>query len=81
MRKINMVADGFRVGDGSFVWAKGVLDNNRCTETTIALNAGVNTLSIYALGPGLVLTKVVVYPEGREPMKSYLGPEETPLLK
>ena len=81
VRKINMVADGFRVGDGSFVWAKGVLDNNRCTETTLALNAGVNTLDIYALGPGLVLTKVVVYPEGREPMKSYLGPAETPVLK
>ena len=79
MRKINMVADGFRVGDGSFVWAKGVLDNNRCTETTLTLNAGDNTLTVYALGPGLVLTKVVVYPEGQEPMKSYLGPGETPI--
>ncbi|MBR7020984.1 MAG: glycosyl hydrolase 115 family protein [Lachnospiraceae bacterium] len=81
MRKINMVAGGFRVGDGSFVWARGVLDNNRCTETTFALNAGVNTLTVYALGPGLVLTKVVVYPEGQEPMKSYLGPTETPAVK
>ena len=81
MRRVNMVTGGFRVGDGSFVWAKGVLDNNRCTETTLALNAGVNTMSVYALGPGLVLTKVVVYPEGQEPMKSYLGPGETPGMK
>ena len=81
VRRINMVAGGFRIGDGSFNWAKGVLDNNRCTETAVALHAGVNTLTVCALGPGLVLTKVVVYPEGKEPMKSYLGPAETPALE
>ncbi len=78
MKKINMVADGFRVGDGSPVWAKGVLDNNRCTDVTVELKAGVNTLSVCALGPGLVLTKIVVFAEGIEPTASYLGPTETP---
>jgi len=80
MKKFNMVPTDFRIGDGTDYWAKGVLDNIRVTDVVVELNKGVNTLSIFALGPCLVLEKLVIFPEGEEPVASYLGPKETPFV-
>ena len=77
MKKVNAIPEGFRVGDGNDLWAQGVLNNSRETAVTIELAEGINTVSLFALGPNFVLTKLVLFPEGQFPMRSYLGPNET----
>ena len=77
MKKVNAIPEGFRVGDGNDPWAAGVLNNIRETEVTVDLSAGVNTLTFYALSPNFVLEKLVIFPEGEAPSRSYLGPEES----
>lgn len=77
MKKINMIRDGFAVGDGNFIWSDGVLRNLRETEVALDLKAGMNTIEITAISPNFVLTKLVLFPEGKPPMASYLGPTET----
>lgn len=76
-KTINAIPDNFAVGDGNMHWQKGVLDNIRITEIMCELEAGLNTLDIFALSPGFVLEKTVIYPNGRKPADSYLGPKET----
>lgn len=72
---INAVPAGFRVDDDN--WVDWVLDNIRRQCTTINCKEGLNTLRIYAVSPGFVLEKLVIYPEGMKPASSYLGPTET----
>lgn len=74
---VDALPEGFKVGDGQPDWSKGVLDNIRKSAVTVALKAGINTVSYKPLSPGFVLEKVVVYKNGCEPMESYLGPKET----
>ena len=77
MKKVNAIPDGFRVGDGNDLWAQGVLCNSRVVNVTLDLKAGVNTVSIYALSPNFVLERLVIFREGEEPKRSYLGPNES----
>ena len=77
MKRINMIRDGFAVGDGNDIWSDGVLRNLRETEVTLDLKAGLNTIDITAIDPNFVLTKLVLYREGQLPMASYLGPTPT----
>ena len=72
---INTLPEGYRVDDRS--WAAGVLNNIRCHCSVINCKAGINILRIYAVSPGFVLEKLVIYPEGKKPANSYLGPTET----
>lgn len=72
---INPIPEGYYVGDGT--WAKNVLDNIRRHSSKISCKEGLNTLRIYAVSPGFVLEKLVIYPEGKKPAESYLGPTET----
>lgn len=72
---VNTLPEGYRVDDHS--WAEGVLSNIHKHISKINCQAGVNTLRIYAVSPGLVLEKLVIYPEGKKPAESYLGPTET----
>ncbi|MFL6559607.1 MAG: hypothetical protein ACJ8MO_26270, partial [Bacillus sp. (in: firmicutes)] len=58
-------------------WAVGVLDNIHRHCSIINCNEGLNTLRIYAVSPAFVLEKLVIYPEGKKPANSYLGPTET----
>ena len=74
---VNMIPDGFTVGDGNMFWQKGVLDNIRKTEVTFEMSEGINTINICAISPNFVLEKLVIYPEGEEIAESYLGPNET----
>lgn len=46
-------------------------------STGIHCRKGINKLRIYAVSPGFVLEKLVIYPEGKQPADSYLGPTET----
>lgn len=72
---VNTLPTGYRVDDGH--WSKGVLNNIHRKRTKINCQQGVNTLRIYAVSPGFVLEKLVIYPDGKKPAGSYLGPTET----
>ncbi|MCT8139958.1 glycosyl hydrolase 115 family protein [Anaerobacillus sp. CMMVII] len=72
---VNTLPEGYRVDDDN--WAIRVLDNIDRHVIKINCHEGVNTLRIYAVSPGFVLEKLVIYPEGKRPANSYLGPTET----
>jgi hypothetical protein len=72
---MNTIPEGYRVEDQN--WAAWVLDNIRRHCGEIVCKAGLNTLKIYAVSPGFVLEKLVIYPKGKKPANSYLGPTET----
>ncbi|MCD8509839.1 MAG: glycosyl hydrolase 115 family protein [Bacillus sp. (in: Bacteria)] len=71
----NTIPEGYRVEGKE--WDAGVVNNIRTYRSSINCKAGLNTLRIYAVSPGFVLEKLVIYPEGRKPATSYLGPTET----
>lgn len=75
--KVNMIPDGFAVGDGNMSWQQGVLDNIRHTLVNVKLREGINTLNVFAISPGLVLEKIVISEKNCAPLASYLGPSET----
>ena len=77
MKKVNMIPEGFAVGDGNPYWSQGVLDNVRKTTVTVELNAGLNTVAVHAIDPNLVLQKIVICEEGAKIPESYLGPKAT----
>ena len=77
IKKINMIPEGFSVGDGNPYWSQGVLDNVRKTKLTVDLQEGLNILSIYAINPNLVLEKIVICEQGAKIPESYLGPKPT----
>ena len=54
-------------------WAKGVLSHARVVSTNVALKEGRNDIYVYAGEPGVILEKLVLYPEGTEMPASYLG--------
>lgn len=72
---VRVLPEGYRVDD--FTWAQGVLNHIRKKTVKIECQSGLNTLRIYAGSPGFVLEKLVIYPEGKKPAESYLGPAET----
>lgn len=73
----NTIPSGEKVGDNNAFWGEGVLSNIRKQATKMTCKEGINTLRVYAITPGFVLEKVVIYPEGKKPADSYLGPKET----
>ena len=75
--EVNMIPDGFEVGDEKESWAKGVLDNMRTADVTLDLKKGENVITISALSPGFVLTKIVITPSDASLPYSYLGPGES----
>ena len=76
-KEINMIPEGFAVGDGNPAWEKGVLDNVRIKDIEFEFASGVNELKISAVSPGFVLEKIVITPKDADTLHSYLGPVET----
>ncbi|MBZ4670647.1 MAG: hypothetical protein JG769_951 [Oscillospiraceae bacterium] len=72
---VNAIPEGQRVN--SHFWATGVLENIHKQSVKIHCHEGLNTLKVYAVSPGFVLEKLVIYKEGNKPAPSYLGPTET----
>jgi hypothetical protein len=72
---VNTLPEGYRVDDPN--WAAGVLTNIRRHCSSINCKQGLNSLRIYAVSPGFLLEKLVIYPEGKKLANSYLGPTET----
>lgn len=58
-------------------WADGVLNHARIVTTEISVREGENEIYVYAGEPGVILEKLVVYPEDTELPESYFGPEES----
>lgn len=81
LNEYNQVESGYRVGDGSVSWSKGVLDNIRYTEVEFAGKKGLNTLKFAALSPQTVLERIMIFKKGEEPAYSYLGPDATYRVK
>ena len=77
MKKINLIDEGFAVGDGNAPWSLGVLCNTRRNTVTVDLKEGINDINIFALDPNFVLQKLVIFEEDNYPMRSYLGPGST----
>lgn len=77
MKRINIIPEGFAVGDGNDIWKKGVLDNQRVTKVPLTLKEGENTIDITAISPNFTLVKLVLSKKDAEPEESYLGPTET----
>lgn len=75
---LEAVSADFRAGDpGDAAWCQGVLDQVRVTGRRVHLEQGLQTLTISALEAGLVLERILVYPEDNPPQESYLGPMES----
>ena len=74
---VNAIKESFAVADRNEEWERGVLDNIRVCEHIIQGKEGANLLHVYAMEPGFVLEKIVIFPQGKEPMKCYLEVPET----
>ena len=44
LKKVNMIPDGFAIGDEQELWKKGVLDNLRITEVDLDLKEGTREI-------------------------------------
>jgi hypothetical protein len=77
MKKVNMIPEGFAVGDGNPYWSMGVLSNTRRTDVVLTLEEGVNEIDIFALDPNFVLQKIVIVEEEQKLLRSYFGPKST----
>jgi hypothetical protein len=58
-------------------WCEGVLNQIRVSKISLTFEKGINEISTGALEAALVLEKLLIYKEGREPLESYLGPPES----
>jgi hypothetical protein len=74
---VNTIPKGQKVGDKNVKWETGVLDNIRLQSSLVTLSAGLNKVKVFAVSPGFVLEKLVIYPVGKKPAESYLGPTES----
>lgn len=78
-RKILQILDeAYRGGENSDgQWCQGVLNQIRVTGTELHFEGGVQKLTVGAMEAGLVLERILIYPEGRKLPSSYLGPKES----
>ncbi len=74
---LNAIPQDFKVENDNEAWENGVLDNIRIVKGSAVCEEGVNAMRVYACSPGFVLEKIVIYPIGKKPVESYLGPNET----
>lgn len=75
---VNPISRSLKVGESSsYEWAAGVLNNIRRYSSRIDCSSGLNTVRIYAVSPGFVLEKLVIFLAGTKPPESYLGPTES----
>ena len=62
---------------GSSYWGREVLDKVRRVEVPITVKNGLNSLKLYGGDPNIIIEKIVIYPEGKKPPKSYFGAPES----
>ena len=72
----------FRAGENSEGrWNVGVLNQIRVATVNMPFAKGVQELSVSALEAGVVLEQSRVYKAEKQPLKSYIGPEESEWTK
>ena len=77
-QEISLIPQDYRAGESSCrEWAQMVLEQIRRVECEVSLQAGENTLEIFALSQGFLLEKLVLVREGKMLRTSYLGPMES----
>lgn len=74
---LDTVSSSFHTDSACEEWSRGVLDNVRIIESSISVSKGENQLYFYAADPGIVLERIVLYPENTVLPESYLGPAES----
>ncbi len=75
---VNVLPADFKAGDWDDLrWSQGVLDQIRIVRTMVNCTKGIQTITIGALEPGLILERILVYRQENEPNRSYLGPVES----
>lgn len=62
-------------------WNKEILDVLRISKTDVKVKNGVNTLKIFGGDPNVIIQKIVLYPKGKMPAKTYTGPKESYFVK
>lgn len=79
---IELLPADFRAGEGSDArWAAGVLDQERRCSVVLPLSKGVQELTIGALEPGVVLEKILIQRSSEALPVSYLGPDESCMVR
>lgn len=82
IRIIHTVPEGYKPGmHGSAAWGTEVLEKIRKVTTDIKVNAGLNKLRIYGGDPNIIIEKLVCFPKGKSPEKTYFGAPESYLVK
>ncbi len=77
-KNLNVLEENFKGGDYNDPrWSKAVMDQIHIVGTKLDFEAGVQTLTIGALEAGVVLERVLIYPEKQKYKPSYLGPQES----
>ena len=73
---LELLPPDFRAGENSDPrWCQGVLDQIHSAKTGLHFPAGVQTLTLGAMSPGVVIEKILIYRDA--PLPSYFGPEES----
>ncbi|MBQ8623396.1 MAG: glycosyl hydrolase 115 family protein [Oscillospiraceae bacterium] len=62
-------------------WNDDVLACVRTCKTSITTVNGINKLKIFGGDPNIIIEKIVVYPKGKAPAKTYLGTPESYFVK
>ncbi len=58
-------------------WNKEILDVLRISKASLNVQNGVNTLKLYGGDPNIIIERIVMYPKGKAPGKTYIGPRES----
>ncbi len=79
---IHTVPKGYKPGmHGSREWGSEVLEKVRKVRARISAQSGLNRLKVLGGDPNILLEKIVIYPVGHEPEKTYLGAPESYYVK
>ena len=79
---IYTVAKDYKPGmHGSAKWGNDVLEKVRTVKTKMNLQPGLNIVRIYGGDPNIILEKTVIYPDGKQPPKTYFGAPESYRIK
>lgn len=55
-------------------WNSGVMDGVRTVKVKLTLHEGCNVVKLYPGDPNIIFERMIIYPEGKTPAKTYLGP-------
>lgn len=77
VQNVAFTDESYRGGEcGCGAWANAVLDQEHIAELAVALDEGLNRLTVYAGSPGIVLERLVLRRAGTAKKESYLGPQK-----